>query len=71
MVKQWISPVPETDDFDQPITDRFYDAKTYMGPWAIMNQDSFDRYQKYDSLGVGKGQCYEKQPDGSWIKVGG
>lgn len=67
----WLSPVPGWDDFGRPIHDRFYDAATNDGPWAIMAPDSYYEHARYDDLGTGKGQRYELQPDGKWLKTKG
>jgi hypothetical protein len=67
----WLSPVGEKDDFGQPIGDVIYDAKTRMGPWALMSQRSWVNYAFSPLLGTGYGQRYEKQEDGRWLKTAG
>jgi len=47
----------------------FVDGATSMGPWANMCTECHRRYGR--GLGEGKGQRYEKQPDGRWLKTGG
>ena len=73
MAKFWAGKVNATDDFGGKITDKFYDAKTWRGPWAIMNPENFAKHRitKDGSLGMGLGQEYTKQPDGKWLKTRG
>jgi len=47
----------------------FVDGKTKMGPWACMCKICFSRYGL--GLGTGRGQQYEKQPSGEWLKTQG
>jgi hypothetical protein len=61
--------VPTCDDFKKPIEDEFVDGKTRMGPWAFMTPSSYRMYGV--GLGLGRGQRYEKQDDGKWLKVEG
>ena len=65
----WAGPVPATDDFGAPIYDTFFDGKTSLGPWAIMSPAMFKVHGR--GLGTGLGQCFQRQPDGRWIKTGG
>jgi hypothetical protein len=65
----WIGTVPQVDDFDVPITRTFIDGKTTQGPWATMTPASHKKHGV--GLGTGKGQRYDKQPDGRWLKVKG
>jgi hypothetical protein len=44
-----------------------YDAQTKSGLWAVLCQRCFSAYGI--GLGTGKGQKYEKQPDGQFVKV--
>ena len=73
--KYWIGRVRATDDFGVPIENIFYDARTFLGPWATMAPSSFELHRlgtdEASSLGTGKGQRYERQPDGRWLKTGG
>ena len=66
----WTGHVGKLDDFDQPITDTFYDAKSIMGPWAKMAPSSWTKYS-FGRTGTGFGQKYQLQPNGSWIKTEG
>jgi hypothetical protein len=68
--KYWLSPLSDTDDFGVPYTAVMYDAKTRMGPWANMTEESFKQHG-YGKLGLGLGQKYAKQADGRWLKVAG
>ena len=68
--KHWMGSVRATDDFDQPITNAFYDGKTVMGPWAMMSPASWKKYG-LNQTGTGYAQKYEKQPDGKWLKTEG
>lgn len=52
----------------QPMGDVMLDATTNIG-WAYMCQACHLKYGR--GLGVGKGQQYEKQTDGRWLKTGG
>jgi hypothetical protein len=69
MATYWIGKVPEKDDFGKPIKDFFVDGKTKSGPWAMMTLASYRVHGV--GLGLGKGQQYEKQDDGKWLKVEG
>jgi len=51
------------------IGSEFYDAKTKMGPWGKLCPSCFRHFAV--GLGKGKGQKYEKQADGRWLKTGG
>lgn len=67
--KFWMGSVPKLDDFQKQITDEFVDGKTRQGPWATMSLESFKKYGV--GLGLGRGQLYQKQPDGKWKKIEG
>lgn len=70
-VARWLSPVPGfCETCYGPIKDKFYDAKTNIGPWAIMCPSCFNLGPGIGKLGTGLGQKYEF--DGKhWIKTGG
>ena len=70
-VARWLSPVPGfCETCNDPIKDKFYDAKTNMGPWACMCLTCFTLGPGYGKLGIGMGQEYTF--DGKhWIKTGG
>ena len=65
--RYWIGDIRSDDDLGLPIINAFIDGATTFGPWAIMSPASHKRYGK--GLGAGRGQRYEKQPDGRWMKV--
>ena len=65
----WLSPLGAADDFGIPIAQEFVDGKTRLGPWAIMAPSSFKIMGV--GLGLGRGQRYERQADGRWLKVEG
>lgn len=65
----WHSNVPMLDDFGAIIGKEFIDGKTNNGRWAIMSERSYRQFGI--GLGLGKGQRYEKQVDGRWLKTGG
>lgn len=62
-----------TDDFGSPFTNKegehVYDARTAMGPWATMSEDSFEMYGL--GLGTGRGQKYRRNAEGHLVKVEG
>lgn len=68
----WLSGVPaKCDTCKTPITNVFYDAKTDMGPWACMCPSCQTLGPGLGQVGLGKGQKYEKQPDGRFLKTEG
>lgn len=48
---------------------KMVDGKIRGGPWALMCRGCHEKYGH--GLGVGRGQLYEKQPDGRWMKTEG
>lgn len=68
--KYWIGDVPRIDTFEGPITNIFYDGKTRIGSWAIMNPDSWEIHGA-GVTGIGLAQLYVKQEDGRWLKIEG
>lgn len=67
---KWLSPVPKNCDLcGTLIKTVFVDGKTRMGPWGCLCP-LCHLHQGY-GFGVGRGQRYIKQVDGSWLKVGG
>jgi hypothetical protein len=68
--KYWMGDVPLRDDFGMEITDEFIDGVTRQGPWAMMAPTSW-RTMGIGVLGVGRGQRYQKQKNGIWLKVEG
>jgi hypothetical protein len=67
MVKYWHGKVEDIDDMGVPIEDTFIDGATIYGPWAIMAPGSHKIIGR--GLGNGRGQKYERQSDGRWLKV--
>ena len=51
------------------IADQFVDGKTTYGPWGILCLRCHK--DKGCGLGMGRGQRYERQDDGRWLKVEG
>jgi hypothetical protein len=57
----WMGPPPAAcDTCDTPITTKFYDAATVMGPWANMCPSCFTLGPGRGKLGTGLGQEYTK-----------
>jgi hypothetical protein len=51
------------------INTKFVDGKTKMGPWAIMCLRC--ARERGVGIGQGKGQLYEYQENGKWLKIDG
>lgn len=66
--RYWTGHVGKVDSFFDPIVDTFIDGATIRG-WAIMTPASHAEHGM--GLGMGKGQKYQKQTDGRWLKVEG
>lgn len=68
--KYWMGSTPAIcDTCDEPIKKEFTDGKTRMGPWANMCPGCSAIYGV--GLGLGRGQKYEQQTNGRWLKTGG
>lgn len=66
--ESWVGlPPSHCNMCDRVFTAEFIDGKTAMGPWA--NMCGACHYKFGMGLGIGKGQRYEKQPDGRWAKM--
>jgi hypothetical protein len=65
----WTGRPPKKDDFGVPLSGAFYDARTRSGPWAIMSPASFKAHGI--GTGLGKGQRYEEDHMGRYIKTEG
>jgi hypothetical protein len=64
----WLSEVPKSCDIcHNSITTVFIDGATTFGPWANMCVSCHDLYGV--GLGIGKGQKYQKQSDGRFLKI--
>jgi hypothetical protein len=57
------------DICEAPCTEKYYDAKTVLGPWATLCETCFKTYNAA-VLGTGRGQEFTKV-DGKWIKTAG
>jgi hypothetical protein len=68
--RYWIGDVPKQDDFGKTIDNEFIDGATRQGPWAIMTPMSW-KVMGVGLLGQGRGQKYQKQKDGRWLKIEG
>ena len=65
----WAGTPPKACDLcKRPITRTFVDGRTAMGPWAIMCPSCRVAYGPA-RLGVGLGQKYERQPDGTFVRT--
>jgi hypothetical protein len=67
----WMGAVPPVCELSgRPILDAFVDgAHPRHGWWANWHPDAFAEIGGV--LGTGRGQRYEKQPDGRWLKTEG
>lgn len=65
----WAGTPPAACDLcKRPIMRTFVDGRTTMGPWAIMCPSCRVAYGP-SRLGIGLGQKYERQSDGSFVRV--
>jgi hypothetical protein len=65
----WMGPVPlECQISGRVLGKRFVDGSTSRG-WAIMHPMAHADHGR--GLGTGRGQLYEKQADGRWLKIEG
>ena len=65
----YTSPPTKCDICQGNIADMFVDGATTAGPWANMCPKCYGFYGR--GLGTGKGQKYEKQPNGTFLKTAG
>lgn len=74
----WVSPAPKQCDLvgvvsgghdNIAVLGEFVDGRTMMGSWANMCATCHRRFGV--GLGTGKGQRYERQFDGRWLKTEG
>jgi hypothetical protein len=65
----WSGEVARCDVCLQPHGKRFIDGRTTSGSWALMDPRCHEAYGV--GLGVGRGQAYEKQTDGRYLKIEG
>lgn len=68
----WLSPVPSNcQTCAAGIGEVFFDAKTQFGPWACLCPTCQEFGPGLGQVGTGRGQKYEKQKDGKWLKTEG
>jgi hypothetical protein len=66
----WIgSEIEKCDICKMKIWSFFVDGKTSHGPWGILCPSCHRIYGV--GLGTGRGQKYERQEDGRWLKIEG
>lgn len=65
----WTGDVSKCDICRKRIEMRFVDGRLRRGSWALMCLDCHRDYGV--GLGMGKGQMYELQTDGSYMKIDG
>lgn len=66
----WLSDVPaECQVSQRKISDSFVDGNVPGFGWACWHPDVFR--DRGGSFGTGRGQLYERQTDGRWLKVEG
>lgn len=65
----WTSPLHSCDICHNEFKSVMYDAKISSGPWGNLCQSCFDEFDC--SLGLGRGQKYELQPNGRWLLTEG
>lgn len=68
-MRRWCGQIPDCQICKKPTTDVFVDGKTVNGPWAYMCVSCHKVHGR--GFGLGKGQKYQKKPDGSFTKVEG
>ena len=68
-VKKWVGSVGYCNLCHNPIVECFVDGTVRNGGWATMCVECHAEYGL--GLGMGRGQKYQKQEDGSWLKVEG
>ena len=66
-IKKWSGSVPKVCQLcNAPIGGWFYDAKTTVGPWGILDEQCFQTH----GIGLGKGKGQKYQTD-TLEKIGG
>ena len=69
-VVAWVGDPPERCDLCKKlILKTFVDGKTKYGPWATMCLSCYHGFGV--GLGTGRGQRYDKQPSGQFVKTEG
>ena len=68
--KCWAGLVPLNCDLCHGVIgSTFVDGRTTQGPWGCLCPQCHSRYGV--GLGTGRGQRYDKQADGRWLKTAG
>lgn len=67
--KTYINPPKHCDLCRTPISKSFVDGATKMGPWANMCLDCHRMQGR--GLGLGKGQQYQNDGNGTFVKIAG
>jgi len=65
----YTNPPKECDICKRPIENEFVDGKTLFGPWANMCMTC--HLINGVGLGTGKGQHYQKDENGKFVKISG
>lgn len=70
--RYWLgSPPTDCQICASPLTERFFDARTWHGSWAMLCPSCQENGPGLNQIGHGRGQEYELQADGRWMKVAG
>jgi len=67
----WAGAISHCDVCRNPFEKVFYDAATRSGAWACMCPSCQENGPGRNQIGQGKGQKYELQEDGRWLKTAG
>jgi hypothetical protein len=65
----WIGVIDRCDICNGKLLKTFVDGRTIRGPWGAMHVKCHAVFGV--GLGVGRGQRYEQQENGRWLKVEG
>lgn len=65
----YINPPSHCDICNKEIKEGFIDGGTIWGPWANMCPECFGKVGI--GLGTGRGQKYQKDKEGNYVKVAG
>jgi hypothetical protein len=68
----WLSPLKDECQLCySPFSNTMYDVCVRYGQWGNICQTCFDQPLNHCGLGLGRGQKYELQPNGRWLKTEG
>ena len=68
--KYWLGSIPDKCDIcGSKLTHKMIDGRTSSGQWGLLDLKCHASHGV--GLGTGKGQLYEKQADGQWLKIQG